>query len=84
MARQDDPDQEARAAREVLDRVTRDAEVVGTSSFVRTAGKVRDHLAAAEADQDDKVEVWARRAARIASVIAFILLAVWLIGYLAR
>ena len=84
MASHEDPDREARAAREVLDRVTRDSEVVGTSSFVRTAGKVRDHLAAAEADQDDQVEVWARRAARIASLIAFILLALWLFSHLTR
>ena len=73
-----------REARKVLERVERDSEVVGTSSFVRTAGKVRDHLAAAEADQEDRVEVWARRSARIASAIAFVALAFWLVQWLAR
>ncbi len=75
---------EAREARAALERVTRDAEVIGTSSFVRTADKVRGHMTAADADPNDKVEVWARRTARAASVIAFIGLALWLINFLAR
>ncbi|MBO6640118.1 MAG: hypothetical protein JJ920_19645 [Roseitalea sp.] len=71
-------------ARKVIERVERDSEIVGRSSFVRAAGKARDHLTAAEADADDPVEVWGRRVGRILSVIAFIVLALWLFAYLTR
>ena len=73
-----------REARKALERVARDAEVVGQSSFVRAAGKARGHLSGADADPSDPVEVWGRRVGRGLSVVAFIALAIWLIGYLAR
>lgn len=71
-------------ARKVIERVERDSEIVGRSSFVRAAGKARDHLTATEAEADDPVEVWGRRVGRILSVIAFIGLALWLLAYLTR
>lgn len=77
-------DAREREARKALERVERDSEVVGHSSFARAAGKARDHLAGADADQTDPVEVWGRRVGRGLSVIAFIALAIWLIGYLTR
>jgi len=79
-----DPHANEREARKALERVQRDAEVVGQSSFVRAAGRAREHLAGADADPSDPVEVWGRRVGRGLSVIAFIGLAIWLIGYLAR
>ncbi|RNC96960.1 MAG: hypothetical protein ED558_03705 [Oricola sp.] len=69
-------------ARKVIERVERESEIVGRSSFVRAAGKARDHLTAAEAE--DPVEVWGRRVGRALSVIAFIGLALWLLAYLTR
>lgn len=71
-------------ARKVIERVERDSEIVGRSSFVRAAGKARDHLAAADAKGEDPVELWGRRVGRILSVVAFIGLALWLFAYLTR
>ena len=73
-----------REARKALERVARDAEIVGQSSFARAAGKARAHLSGADADPSDPAEVWGRRVGRALSVVAFIALAIWLIGYLAR
>lgn len=84
MKDQPDPKADEREARKAIERVERDSEVVGQSSFVRAAGRARGHLAGADADQSDPVEVWGRRVGRGLSVVAFIGLAIWLIGYLAR
>ena len=64
MSSKDDPDTHERQAKKALDRVQRDAEVVGQSSLVRAAGKARDHLAGADADPSDPAEVWGRRVGR--------------------
>lgn len=71
-------------ARKAIERVERESEIVGRSSFVRAAGKARDRLAAADAEGEDPVEIWGRRVGRILSVIAFIGLALWLFAYLTR
>ena len=73
-----------REAKKALERVERDAEVIGQSSLVRAAEKVRGHMSGADANPDDPVEIWGKRVGRILSVIAFIGLAIWLIGYLMR
>ena len=80
------PDDAAREAeaRRTLDRVAQDSEVIGQSTFVRTAERVRSHMRADEADETDPVEIWGRRTGRAISVIAFVLLAVWLARYLMR
>ena len=41
-------------------------------------------MAADDADPEDKVEVWGRRVGRGLSLIVFLILAVWLVGYLRR
>ena len=84
MTNTQNPDQRERQAKKALDRVQRDSEVVGHSSFVRAAGKARDHLAGADADQDDPAEVWGRRVGRGLSVIAVIALLIWLLSWLTR
>lgn len=73
-----------RESERVLDRVSTESEVVGTSSFVRQANKARDHLTGADGDQSDPVEMWAKRFGRGLSLAAFILLAIWLVNYLGR
>lgn len=80
------PDDLAREeeARKTLERVAVDSEVVGQSTLARTADRARSHMAGADADPDDKVEVWGRRVGRGLSLIAFLVLAVWLVGYLRR
>jgi hypothetical protein len=73
-----------RESERVLERVTTESEVVGTSSFVRQANRLRDHFAAADGDQSDSVEIWAKRFARGLSIVAFVLLAIWLVNFLGR
>ena len=79
-----DPDAKERQAKEVLERVHRDSEVIGQSSLVRAANKARDHLAGADADPNDPAEVWGRRVGRGLSVIAVIVLLIWLVNWLTR
>lgn len=80
------PDHEARdqEAKKVLERVQRDAEVIGQSSLVRVADRARAHLRGDDADPDDKAELWGRRVGRALSLVAFVLLALWLINFLSR
>ncbi len=74
------PDQEKAAAeaRKDLERIGDQSEVVGTSSFARTANRARDHFAGADASQDDAIEVWGRRTGRALSVVFVIFLIWWL------
>jgi len=68
----------------ILERVAQESESIGKSSFTRTANRITDHLSAAEADENDWAELWGRRIGRGLSVVAFIALAIWLLGYLTR
>ncbi|GAB4350471.1 MAG: hypothetical protein Kow0026_06670 [Oricola sp.] len=80
------PDDKAREkeARRTLERVAADSEVIGQSTLARTVDRARAHMTAEDADADDRVEVWGRRVGRALSLLAFLVLAVWLIGYLSR
>ncbi|MAS04495.1 MAG: hypothetical protein CL534_07335 [Ahrensia sp.] len=80
------PDDLAREeeARKTLERVAVDSEVIGQSTLARTVNRARSHMAADDADPEDKVELWGRRVGRGLSLIAFLILAVWLVGYLRR
>lgn len=80
----DNDEKRQRESARVLERVSTESEVVGTSSFVRQANKARDHLTGADGDQSDSVEIWAKRFGRGLSIVAFILLAIWLVNYLGR
>lgn len=71
-------------ARRALERVATDSEVIGHSTLARTVNRARAHMKAEDADSDDRIEVWGRRTGRALSAIAFIVLAIWLIGYLSR
>ena len=66
----------AAEARKDLQRIGDQSEVIGTSSFVRTANRARDHLAGADAPQDDAAEVWGRRVGRGLAVV-FVIVLVW-------
>lgn len=68
----------------ILERVAQESESIGKSSFARTATRITNHLSATEADEDDWAELWGRRIGRGLSVIAFIALSIWLLGYLTR
>ena len=67
-------------ARKDLERIGDQSEVIGTSSFVRTANRARDHFGGTDAPEDDAVEIWGRRVGRGLSVI-FVIALIW---YLAR
>ena len=73
-----DHDKAAAEALRDLERIGDQSEVIGTSSFVRTANRARDHFAGADARQDDAIEVWGRRIGRALSVIFVIVLIWWL------
>ncbi len=81
-------DKRQREAREALDRVARDSEIVGSSSIARVGRKVGDHFAgrdavgAAEGGGTDPIEIWGRRIGRGLSVIGFVVLALWLAAQL--
>lgn len=46
--------------------------------------RVRDHLAAEDADKGDPVEVWGTRIGRALAIVAFVVLILWLIQFLMR
>lgn len=80
------PDDLARekTAQRLIERASVDSEVIGHSTLVRTVDRARAHMAADDADPEDRVEVWGRRTGRALSAIAFVALAIWLVGYLRR
>ncbi len=78
-----------RASEDALAGVVRDAEVVGTSAFARvarhTGERLEAHFGAADADPQDRAEVWGRRIGRglaliVAAVLAVHLLRTYVIG----
>lgn len=77
-------DAREREARRILERVEVDSESFGTSSLARSAGRARDHFLGADADPEDRAEVWGRRIGRLASLVVTIVLLFWLVGWLTR
>lgn len=73
-----------REAEAALDRVERDAEVVGSSGFARTLRRAGDrleaHFGGADADPADRIEVWGRRIGRILALLAAVLLLSYLLS----
>ncbi len=78
-----------REAEATLTGVVRDAEVIGSSAFARTvrhsAERLEAHFGGADADQDDRTEVWGRRIGRglgliFAAVLVVHLLRTYVIG----
>ncbi|MEM5502550.1 MULTISPECIES: hypothetical protein [Ahrensia] len=84
MANKNSDKERRRESDRILNSVNTNSEVVGTSSLVRTANKTRDHLLGADADQEDKIEVWGKRIGRGLSIVVFIALAIWLLNFLSR
>lgn len=74
----------ARESQRVLERVSRESETIATSSLARVAKQATDHIAGADADHDDKAELWGRRVGRSMAVVAAIILLVMLINWLLR
>ena len=66
-------------ALKAIDRVQAESETVVGSTFVRMADRAKDHLGAADKDENDQIEVWGTRIGRIAGAV----FAVGLVIYLA-
>lgn len=77
-------DQE-REAREALERVRRDSEILGSSALARMGRRAGDHFGArdavgsAEGGGTDPVELWGRRIGRALSLVGVVILAIWLL-----
>jgi hypothetical protein len=73
-----DDDRDA-AARDALERTSRDSETLGGSALARAGQRLGDHFAGRDADAGDWAEVWGRRIGRALSLIGVIVLA-YLLG----
>ncbi|MEE4012985.1 hypothetical protein V1T76_13025 [Roseibium sp. FZY0029] len=62
-----------------LDRVNAESETVAGSTFVRMADRAKDHLSAADKDEDDRIEVWGSRIGRGLGLVFAIGLAIYLV-----
>jgi len=78
-------DAERRAeSRNILDRVAREAGSDASTFLGGTARRAREHVAAQDADHDDRIELWGTRIGRALGLVMMIGLFVWLILYLLR
>jgi len=81
---QNPPDQTE--SRRILERVAHDSRggLAGTSVMARAVERSKSHLAAGDADQEDRIELWGTRIGRVLGLAFVAGLAVWLILYLSR
>jgi len=70
--------QRRRAALRDLERAGVESDLVFSSAVKRAAERARDHFTAADADSDERIEVWGRRIGRVLSLLAVIALAYYL------
>ncbi len=78
-------DRQAKAADEArrdLERMRGDGDFIGASALARAAERARGHFSAADAPQNDPVEIWGRRIARVLAAVFVLFLLWWLVGYL--
>lgn len=79
MAHERDSDE----SRRILDRVSRESDIAG--GFVaQQTDRLRDHLSASDADQNDAIEVWGTRIGRTIALAAMAGCVVWLAWYLSQ
>jgi hypothetical protein len=71
-----------REAQEALARIRQGSETVGSSSMARLGRRLGDHLggqdAVGEDGKADPIELWGRRIGRSLSIVAFVVLSLWL------
>ena len=72
-------DKRLEESKRILERVQQESETVGTSSMGRVADRVKNHMAANDADQEQWAEVWGTRIGRGLGLIFFAVLVVYLI-----
>lgn len=76
MAAQIGDDDRSAESRRILERIARDTRSAGL--FGRTMDRARNHIGAADADQQDRVEVWGTRIGRAIGAIAICALLFWI------
>lgn len=69
-----------RESKRILERVS--MEESGGTMFGRAAGRIRDHVAAADTDRSDWAEHWGTRIGRTLGLVVTVVLIGWLILYL--
>ena len=82
MAGTSDDDRHAESRR-ILDRVTRDAHSGPFGLFGRGVERARRHIAAGDADQNDRIELWGTRIGRSIGLLVLAAFLVWVLNYLA-
>ena len=75
--RQSEAERKAESER-ILERVARDSETIGSSSFARTTNRLASHFLGRDGEQEDRIEVWGKRIGRTLGLFAFIGLAIYL------
>jgi len=76
-------DRNREESRRILDRVSRESDP-SQSLLARGADRMKDHMSAADADQNDPIDVVGTRIGRIIAVTALIAFVIWGALYLAR
>ena len=71
-------------SRRILERVSQEAESGGRSMVDRATKRARDHVLAADVEQDDWAEHWGTRIGRTLAAVLVIGLIVWLILFVVR
>lgn len=71
-------DAEAEAKR-ILERVAQESETVGTSSVKRVAERVKGHMSAQDADENEWAELWGKRIGRALGAVFVVVLIIYLI-----
>lgn len=71
-------DNEAEAKR-ILERVAQESETVGTSSAKRVAERVKGHMTAEDADENEWAELWGKRIGRALGAIFVVVLIIHLL-----
>ena len=72
-------DKKREEALKAIDRVQAESETIAGSTFVRMADRAKDHLSAADKNEDDQIEVWGTRIGRIAGALFAVGLVIYLI-----
>jgi hypothetical protein len=73
-------DPQERESQRILERVS--MEESGGTILGRTAGRIRDHVAASDTDRDDWAEYWGTRIGRTLGLVITVVLIAWLVLYL--
>ena len=69
-----------READRILDRTSGESELLGTSSLARAARRLERHMAAGDADQSDRIEIWGTRVGRALAVVFVVALLILMAG----